>query len=108
VFFAVAGLFVMALGAYAVIGILDARRNVHLLEQQLSGNTTPSRARNREIALAVDQQDPLAEARFSSSLLSLSKAHLQAQHASPAPEPAEASSLVLVRPPQSKSHVQVL
>ena len=97
--FAAAGVLVLALAALTFIGITDARLGVHRLERELDGSYEGN---DPGLSLA-GEVDALEAARFSSSLLCLSKAQQEGVRNSATPESAESSSLVLVRPVQSKS-----
>ena len=106
--FAAAGLLFMAFVALAFVGLTEARVGVRRLERQLQER---SEVLNNTLSLPGEPTDreaeALANARFSSSLLALSKVQLQAKHTSPEPVHDESSSLVSVRLPQSKNHAPV-
>lgn len=91
--FLAAGMFALAFVALAYIGIMDARTNLRRFERELQ---VPAFS-------GVGDMDALDDARFSASLLSLSKVPQLMKHSSPEPVHDESSSLVLVRPAQSKS-----
>ena len=106
-FIALGAFVFLALTSVAVLGIVAARDNVRQLEaaidsrdwgsseeKLLSGNLHPAEEKHL---------DALQTARFTSSLLSLSKVQTQVKHDCPAPVPDEVSSLVLVPQPQSKN-----
>lgn len=100
---AAAVVMVLALAALAFVGVTDARLGVERLERELdaaNGTTDLPFSMAGEV-------DGLEAARFSASLLCLSKAQQEAGHNSPAPVNDESSSLVSVRPVQSKSRAAV-
>ncbi len=104
--FAAAGLLFIAFASLAVVGISEAHMGVRRLEQELDRRTAGT-AENfgavESSGIAPVEAEALAHARFSSSLLSLSKAHLQARHDSPEPAPDESSSSELVPLVRSKN-----
>src|ERR1035438_1467764 len=105
--FAAAGLLFIAFIALAFVGIKEARVGVRQFEHELDARALETaRARDTDHEFASREAEQLAEARFSSSLLSLSKAHLQAQRDSQEPVLDESSSLVSVPLSQSKSPVR--
>lgn len=101
--FAAAGVLILALAALAFIGITDARLGVERLERELDAS---SGAIDLPFTMAAEV-DALEAARFSASLLCLSKAQREAVRNSPARVSDESSSLVSVRPVQSKSRAAV-
>jgi hypothetical protein len=101
--FAAAGVLILALAALAFIGITDARLGVERLERELDASNGAT-----ELPFPMaDEVDALDAARFSASLLCLSKAQQEVARNSPALVNDESSSLVLVRPAQSKSRAAV-
>jgi hypothetical protein len=103
VLLAAAGVLILALVALAFIGVTDARLGVQRFQRDLDVSLG---ADNMMFSL-VGEVDALEEARFSASLLCLSKVQQGVAHNSPAPVSDESSSLVLVRLAQSKSHAAV-
>jgi hypothetical protein len=106
VLLAAAGLLFIAFVSLAFVGITEAKVGVRRLEREIDERAATLKE-NMLPDVAYGETDALAEARFSSSLLSLSKAHLQARHNSPEPVRDESSSLVSVPLPQSKNPAPV-
>ncbi len=103
--FVAAGLLFIAFIALAFVGITEARVGVRRLEQQIDRGSVEMAQEFGAYSLADREAEALAEARFSSSLLSLSKAHLQARHGSPEPVLDESSSLASIPLNRSKNPV---
>jgi hypothetical protein len=103
VLFAAAGLLFIAFIALAFVGVSEAKVGVRRLDRQMDEQSPASGAETSFNRVGQLEADALAEARFSSSLLALSKAHLQARHSSPEHVHDESSSLVSVPLPQSKN-----
>ena len=90
--------------AVAFLGISDTpRAGVRRLEHQIAADQEMAQEIACRDEIASREADVLSEARFTQSLLSLSKVHSQARHDSPEPVPGESSSLVLVPQRQSKN-----
>lgn len=87
----------MAFAALAFVGVADARIGVRRLERALdSQDTNEDDGRSRSATFLADKLDALEEARFSASLVALSKAQQSGVRNSPVPAPGESSSLVSV------------
>ena len=107
--FAAAGLLFIAFVSLAVVGISEAHMGVRRLEQELDRRTAgiPEQIlANSGGEISHSEAEAFAEARFSSSLLSLSKAHSQARRDSQEPALDESSSSELVPLARSKSLVR--
>jgi hypothetical protein len=79
--------------------------NQFLQEMDVSARTSSQPASSGETEPATTGSSDVL---FTENLLALSKVGLRAPGGSPALAPAESSSLVSVRPDQSKTHVQAL
>jgi hypothetical protein len=97
----------------AVIGIKEAEVGVRRLEAETSQShpidpeeSTPMHP--SQWSPATSSSDPMEESRFTSTLLSLSRAQIRLMHSSQGPALDESSSLVSVRQPQSKSPAEGL
>lgn len=102
--FAAAGLLLIAFLALAFVGITEARTGVRRLEQDIEQSNVTQEAFAFQGGFAETE---ISAARFSSSLLALSKAQLQARHNSPEPVHVESSSSALAPRPQSKTPAPV-
>jgi hypothetical protein len=100
VLLAAAGILILAFVALAFIGVADAHLGVERLKLALDA-TAGMGARHLSLAAKMEAME---EARFSASLLCLSKVQPLAVRNSQEPVSDESSSLVSVRPVQSKSH----
>ena len=104
---ALGALVIVALASVAVLGILAARENVRQLEASIDSRewgASAEKLTSPDLHPSEKKHiDALETARFTSSLLSLSKVQTQVTHDFPAPVLDEASSLVSVRQLQSKS-----
>jgi hypothetical protein len=97
------GILILAFVALTLIGVTDARLGVERFKRELDASAGIGAM---QFALA-SEEDALDEARFSASLLCLSRAQLQSVRNSPEPVSDESSLSVLVRPVRSKSHAAV-
>jgi hypothetical protein len=107
-FLAAAGILFIAFLSVALIGITEARLGVRRLEAEIERRTAEFALQNPAIqqeTILSAQDEALEHARFSSSLLSLSRAHSQARSNSPEPVLDESSSSELVPLSRSKSPV---
>jgi hypothetical protein len=104
--FAAACLLFISFVALAFVGVTEARVGVRRLEKEIDRRSIEMTHHfGQDDDAAAREAEALAEARFSSSLLSLSKAHLQARHDFPERALDESSSSVLVPLTQSKNPV---
>ena len=104
--FLAAGLLFISFIALAFVGISEARIGVRQMEHAIDDRSIAmAEAFGGSYTLADREAEALAEARFSASLLSLSRAHLQAQHGSPEHVHDESSLLVSIPLIQSKNPV---
>jgi hypothetical protein len=103
--FIAAALLFISFIALAFVGISEARVGVRRMEYAADNQSTAMAEAFGSYTIADREAEALAEARFSASLLSLSKAHLQAQHGSPEHVHDESSSSVLIPLTQSKNPV---
>ncbi len=104
--FIAAGLLFISFIALAFVGISEARVGVRRMEYATNDpSTATAEAFGGSYTMADREAEALAEARFSASLLSLGRAHLQAQHGFPEHVHDESSSSVLVPLIQSKNPV---
>ena len=89
----------------AIVGVNDAGTGVRRFERELDFQTAPgSVALGATSGLSLKSKlDALEEVRFTTSLAALSRVQQSGAHSSPAPVPAESSSLVSVPLAQSRS-----
>ena len=105
---AAAGVLILGFIALAVVGVSEAHMILHRLDVEADAIKLADRLRNEHLALKVEREVPVVdEARFTSSLLALSKAQTQVRSSSPEPVHDESSSLVSVPLARSKSPVRV-
>ncbi len=101
--FALAATIFIGFIAIAIEGFAEAHAGVNRISNMINNSFD---AAANQAAPDLPQYDEASELRFSQSLLALNKVHSQLSCNSPEPELAESSSLVSVRPAQSKSRAQ--
>lgn len=102
-FLAAFAIMVLAFAALAMVGASDVHSRYAQRERDLN-----AAAGTGSVTYALaGEVDPLEAARFTASLLCLGRVQQAAVHNSPAPETVESSSLVSVRPAQSRNPVAV-
>ena len=104
--FAAAALLFVTLMGFAFLEVSELKRKIRKLEGEVEKLTANGIRQTPSADSETESIDSASEARFSSSLLSLSRVHLQARRDSPRPELDESSSLVSVRHAQSKNPAQ--
>ena|ERR1700742_103006 len=107
----VAGILIVSFISVAFLGILNAHVTVRRLEAVLDGQdlfTSKEFEFDNKSIFATRTDTVEEEERFTASLLSLSRAHLQSVHSSPVRAHDESSSLVSVPLVQSKTPFRAL